>query len=132
MARLLVSPAWSFTSSCRSEAFAQGRVKGDTEARVDRVELRLREALHLAPDGEVIGVAGLELHEFLQIGSFRPRPCQRRHRGARRSCRIASARGAASRARWRGYWCRRPGASRVPADRKLSPKAVSKATPRRA
>ena len=39
-------------------------VETNREARVDRVELRLRKPDHLAPDAEVLLVAGLQLHEF--------------------------------------------------------------------
>ena len=47
------------------KTLAVGVVELYAEAAVNGVELDLGEGDHLAPDGEVFGVAGLQLHQFL-------------------------------------------------------------------
>ena len=51
------------------KTFAERVIELHAEPAVDRVELHLREADHLVPDGEVFRVAGLELDQFL-LGLF--------------------------------------------------------------
>ena len=53
------------------KTFAEREIKLHAEPRINRVELDLREADHLLPDGNVFGVAGLELHQF-RLGFFEP------------------------------------------------------------
>ncbi len=50
------------------EAFAVGMVEGDAQTLVEGIELVLGEVDHLPPEGEVLGVAGLEFDEFLAGG----------------------------------------------------------------
>ena len=54
------------------EALAESVIELHAEPSVDRVELHLRQPDHLLPDGEVVRVAGLELHQFL-LRQFEPR-----------------------------------------------------------
>src|SRR5437588_5397270 len=50
------------------EAFAQGVIESHTEPLINGIELGLREGDHLAPDAEVLLVAGLQLDQFLPSG----------------------------------------------------------------